>query len=308
MPDKVNSSADACSRYPVKTSFSSPIISIDAHSSVYDTLRSPAMHDEIISALNSDNQIEATTLAAFIGRIDETDIKLLDFVRVKEASSGDRDINELLNAVISGFPGKSNDCSPNIQRYWNIRNDLSALGNLVLFGRRIIIPIRLRKEILENLHSAHQGETGMKARATTCVYWPGITGDIKNRKLQCRECNDMAPSQTPEPYLTSSSPDYPFEKVVSDYFSLHGHKYLLYADRYSGWITIVKSNEGEGNATPRNKLIPCTNSVWTNVKRSHTNITGAVQNPTRMETASRREGIRIGKEEFENDRTLQQRH
>ena len=58
----------------------------------------------------------------------------------------------------------------------------------------------------------------------------------------------MAPSQTPEPYLTSSSPDYPFEKFVSDYFSLHGHKYLLYADRHSGWITIVKSNEGEGNA------------------------------------------------------------
>ena len=83
-------------------------------------MRSPATHDEIISALNSDNQIEATTLAALIGRIDETDIKLSDFERVKEASSGDRDINELLNAVISGFPGKSNDCSPNIQRYWNI--------------------------------------------------------------------------------------------------------------------------------------------------------------------------------------------
>ena len=58
----------------------------------------------------------------------------------------------------------------------------------------------------------------------------------------------MAPSQTPEPYLTCSSPDYPFEKVVSDYFSIDGHKYLLYAGIYSGLINIVKSNEGEGNA------------------------------------------------------------
>ena len=46
----------------------------------------------------------------------------------------------------------------------------------------------------------------------------------------------------------TSSPSYPFEQVVADYFSLNGHNYLFYADRYSGWISIVKLSVGESNS------------------------------------------------------------
>ena len=46
-----------------------------------------------------------------------------------------------------------------------------------MYGNRLVIPALLRKEVLECLHAAHQGVAGMKARAATCVYWPGISAE-----------------------------------------------------------------------------------------------------------------------------------
>ena len=45
-----------------------------------------------------------------------------------------------------------------------------------------IIPPSLRKEVLECLHSAHQGTVGMKARARSSVYWPGMSNAITSVK------------------------------------------------------------------------------------------------------------------------------
>ena len=51
-----------------------------------------------------------------------------------------------------------------------------------MYGSRIVIPASLRREVLECLHAAHQGVSGMKARASNSVYWPGIAADIASRR------------------------------------------------------------------------------------------------------------------------------
>ena len=110
-----------------------------------------------------------------------------------------------------------------------------------MFKDRILIPSSLRREALEVLHAAHQGVSGMKARASQSVFWPGISADISNRRSQCQTCNSIAPSQPRLPMAIPPLPAYPFEQVVADYFYLHGHQYLVYADRYTGWITIAQT-------------------------------------------------------------------
>ena len=89
----------------------------------------------------------------------------------------------------------------------------------------------------------------MKARAATCVYWPGISADISNRRIQCRTCNTIAPSQAKLPLHPPPAPVYPFEQVVADYFTLHGHDYLVYADCYTGWVTVSKAPTSGNTAT-----------------------------------------------------------
>ena len=66
--------------------------------------------------------------------------------------------------------------------------------------------------------------------------------------MRCRDCNIITPSQRKEPIILCESPEYPFQ-VVADYFELKGFYYLLYADRYSGWISIIMVGHNDRDAT-----------------------------------------------------------
>ena len=93
------------------------------------------------------------------------------------------------------------------------------------------------------LHRAHQGSTGMSLRASSTVWWPGVTADIGRTRDLCRVCVRNAPSQRPMPPTEMVQPDYPFQKVAADYFYYAGHTYLVVVDRYSGWPSVSKCRE-----------------------------------------------------------------
>ena len=50
---------------------------------------------------------------------------------------------------------------------------------IVFKGDRVIIPVSMRTEIMEQLHSGHIGIQGTLRRARDLIYWPGISNDIK---------------------------------------------------------------------------------------------------------------------------------
>ena len=70
------------------------------------------------------------------------------------------------------------------------------------------------------------------------VYWPGITSDIENMRRACVYCNRNAPTQPMMPPLPLASPDWPFQMVVADYFSIKSKTWLVVADRFSGWLSL----------------------------------------------------------------------
>ena len=47
------------------------------------------------------------------------------------------------------------------------------------------------------------------------------------------------PSQPAAPPLPLPRPEFPFQPVVSDYFQEQGYHYLVIADRFSGWPTLL---------------------------------------------------------------------
>ena len=136
-----------------------------------------------------------------------------------------------------------------VKEYFRYREDLSVCDGLILFKSRVLVPRSLRREVLECLHSAHQGVQGMKSRAAESVFWPGISAAIHDVRARCRTCNTIAPSQPAEPPITADPPQFPYEQVCADFFELGGIQYLAMADRYSGWLSVKCFPQGGATAS-----------------------------------------------------------
>ena len=80
----------------------------------------------------------------------------------------------------------------------------------------------------------------MLANARSRFFWPGLDAQVRQLRSQCKQCNEQAPSQHAEPTIVPPPPEYPFEQAVADLFSLEGHTFLAYADRFSGWLEVER--------------------------------------------------------------------
>lgn len=65
---------------------------------------------------------------------------------------------------------------------------MSTIANSVSLGNCIIVPLRLREQVLGLLHDGHPGIVKMKMLARLHFYWPGINQDIEGLVLSCAPC------------------------------------------------------------------------------------------------------------------------
>nr|XP_027211599.1 uncharacterized protein LOC113804887 [Penaeus vannamei] len=125
----------------------------------------------------------------------------------------------LKDGMTTGFPSNRYDLHKSLLPYWKIRDSLSADGELVLYGQRIVIPTVYRRCTLIQLHASHRGIEAMKRRARQTVFWPGIDIDIKSTVEACQPCQVVQPSQQQEPMQNDDHPTRPFESVSADFFT-----------------------------------------------------------------------------------------
>ena len=109
-----------------------------------------------------------------------------------------------------------------------------------MFNDRTIIPTGMRYQVLEVLHSAHQGVYSMGLRAEESVFWPNLWKDLEMVRLACTTCNKIAPSQSNLPPVEPVVPEYPFQHVCIDYFTLEGESHRVFVDHYTGWPGVIK--------------------------------------------------------------------
>ena len=81
------------------------------------------------------------------------------------------------------------------------RNEITLQSGCLLWGIRVIIPPKLRPQVLKELH---QGHMKIKAIALSYIWWPGIDKEIG---LTAKSCPGWQLTQT-EP---STVPVHPWE-------------------------------------------------------------------------------------------------
>ena len=135
-----------------------------------------------------------------------------------------------------------------IKKYQEVHNRLSIENNIILMETRILVSLTMRKNILQILHSVHQGVSHRSTRAKLSVYWPGIMNDLRNTRYTCKTCNELVPCQPKESIQLSSSPDCPFQQICADYFQLQCHSYLSIINRYTASLNIYHFLQGQSTS------------------------------------------------------------
>ena len=139
----------------------------------------------------------------------------------------DQVYSSLITAIVKGFPNSRSNTAPELRQFYEVHERLFSQDGVVYLDQRVVIPSSLRKHVLESLHSANQGVSGMRRRANATVYWPGMSTAINNYRINCHDCQKNAPSQPAEPLILSPSPEWPFQLVCMDYFFIGDHAYLV---------------------------------------------------------------------------------
>ena len=90
--------------------------------------------------------------------------------QLEQASADDTLTTALKNLVTAGAPDDKSLWPIELAEYHRHRHLLTVLGPVVLYKDRTLIPTSLRKEVLDTLHSAHQGSTSMINRASAALF------------------------------------------------------------------------------------------------------------------------------------------
>ena len=175
-------------------------------------------------------EVSVTNLPASAEKLDE----------YRKAQIVDKVCSTVTHYCHNGWPQKKNDLTVDLVPYWKARHNLTVdKNNLLLYGKRIVVPKPLRRETLEKIHMGHQGIQRCRLRANISVWWPGISQELENLVRQCPTCaRDFVPHK--QPMIATELPDYPWQKIATDLFHFKGATYLLVVDYFSRFPEIAK--------------------------------------------------------------------
>ena len=158
--------------------------------------------------------------------------------QIRREQQQDTTCQKLMQYCQQGWP--SRDKLPGMFKpYLTVATEFSIKDGLLMRGRRIVVPAVLQKQILDRLHTGHQGITKCRQRARQSVWWLHISAQIEELIRKCPTCC-IEQKPRAEPMIPSLLPDRPWHKVGMDLFYWDQATYLLIVDYYSRYIEVSR--------------------------------------------------------------------
>lgn len=104
---------------------------------------------------------------------------------IKMATAAERELQSVIKHARKGWPEYSGNAPQEVRAYMMVKNELSEADGLLICGNRVIIPQSLRVDILRRPLDGHQGLTKCRDRASSSVWWPGLSAELKHTVMLC---------------------------------------------------------------------------------------------------------------------------
>ena len=165
-------------------------------------------------------------------------------------SAKDPIISSVIRHTREGWPPKGKEEGSEMQRYRQLAGSLAITNGCLTYGSRVIVPAKLRHQVLDQLHQGHLGMQRMKQLARTAVYWPNIDDDIEATCRQCIPCGEHQ-NKPPKPAIHPwMLPEKPWSRLHIDHaINFMGSNWLVLVDAYSKYPCIHPTQAVTAKAT-----------------------------------------------------------
>jgi transposase InsO family protein len=190
--------------------------------------------------------------------LSETDGKLIDEICVHKVSMSperqaemekatESELCELMYLIENGWPEEKSEVSVEARSFFHIRDELTVEDSLVYRGNRLVVPLSLRRYVLQSAHEGHLGMNRCKQRAREACFWPGMNAELETLLQNCAVCQTSQSALPKQKMVLREVPEMPWQNIGSDIFQFGKDHYVIVVDYYSKWIATKKLNDLSAN-------------------------------------------------------------
>ena len=163
-------------------------------------------------------------------------------VHIQTATRKDPILGKVLRYTQQGWPSQA---PQHLRPYWLRRDELTVERGILLWGIRVIVPNKLKVQVLQEIHQGHPGMNKMKQIARGHVWWPKLDADLETVSKSCKACQEVRNAPAAAPLHPWIWPSKPWVRVQIDFAGpFLNRMFLVAVDAYSKWPEVVEMSTG----------------------------------------------------------------
>lgn len=128
-----------------------------------------------------------------VNMVEDIRVKPATLQEIRDHTEQDEVLQELMNVIKTGWPETKHEVSHQLMPFFGILDELSMQDGIVLRGERVVIPKSLQHQMVNRVYMyyAHTGMVSSLSHARECIYWPGMSTDVKHFIEKCDVCREF---------------------------------------------------------------------------------------------------------------------
>ena len=153
--------------------------------------------------------------------------------QVKRETQRDPLLLKVHDLVMKGWSTQHDE---ELKPFYQRKDELTVHCGVLMLGHRVVIPIKLRNQVLTELHEGHLGIVKMKSLARSYIWWPKIDKDVEHLAKSCPGCQRQQNEAGKAPVHSWEWPTTPWQRIHVDFAGpFLGRMFLIIVDAHSKW-------------------------------------------------------------------------